>query len=62
VLDWLIHKVTMASILACLDPDQQFSMEVNVSSVALGVVLFQIDESGQIRHVAYFLKALSTTE
>jgi len=61
-LDQLIHKVTTAPVLACLDPDQQFSMKVDVFSFALGAVLFQMDESGCRRHVAYFLKALLITE
>jgi hypothetical protein len=40
-LNELIHKVTTASMLVCLDPKQQFHIKVNASSFALGAVLFQ---------------------
>ncbi len=45
-LDQLIQKVTTALILACPDLEQQFFLEVDVSSFALGAVLFQKEELG----------------
>ncbi len=61
-LDQLIQKVTTALILACPDPEQQFFLEVDVSSFALGAVLFQKEELGWHWDVAYFSKVLLATE
>ena len=61
-LNQLIQKVTTALVLACPDPEQQFFLEVDASSFTLGAVLFQKENTGQRRDVAYFSKALSTTE
>ena len=52
----------MALVLACLDPECQFFLEVNASSFALGAILFQKDEQGQWHNVAYFSKALTAPE
>jgi hypothetical protein len=52
----------MAPVLACPDLERQFFMKVDVSSFALGAVLFQKEDSGQRWNVTYFSKALSATE
>jgi hypothetical protein len=39
-LNKLIQRVTTAPVLACPDPKQQFSLEVDTLSFALGAVLF----------------------
>ena len=61
-LNQLIQKVTTAPVLACLDLGQQFFLEVDALSFALGAVLFQKEDIGWRCNVAYFSKALSTTE
>jgi hypothetical protein len=61
-LNELIQRVTTALVLACLNPKQQFSLEVDASSFALGAVLFQKDDLGQRCDVSYFSKALMATE
>src|SRR6266851_751477 len=61
-LDQLIRKVTTTPVLACPDLERQFFLEANVLSFTLGAVLFQKEDSGRQRDVAYFLKALSATE
>ena len=62
MLDQLIQKVTTAPILVCSNLEQQFFLEVDASSFALGAVLFQKENTGRRCDVAYFSKALSTTE
>ena len=52
----------MAPVLACPDPEQQFFLEVDASSFTLGAVLYQKEDSGRRRDVAYFSKALTATE
>jgi len=61
-LDQLIQKVTTAPVLACPDLEQQFFLEADTLSFALGAVLFQKEDSGRQRNMAYFSKALSTME
>ncbi len=62
VLDQLIQWVTTAPVLACLDLEKQFFLEVDTSLFALGVVLYQKEDSGRRRDVAYFSKVLSAAE
>ena len=49
-------------MLACPDPERQFFLEADMSSFALGAVLFQKKDAGRWCDVAYFSKALSATE
>ena len=39
-LDQLIQMVTMVLVLGCLNPDKQYSLEVDTSAFALGAILF----------------------
>jgi len=61
-LDKLIHMVTTALVLGCPNLDQQFFVEVDTSTFALGVVLFQYDAQNKQRDVAYFSKVLTPPE
>ena len=61
-LDALIKKVTTTPVLRCPDPEKQYFLEVDASVFALGAVLFQKDEEGRRRDVAYFSKALTPPE
>ena len=42
-LDKLIHIITTSPVLATLDPDRQFILEVDASQYATGAILFQVD-------------------
>jgi hypothetical protein len=61
-LDKLICMVTMAPVLGCPNPEQQFFLEVNASAFALSAVLFQYNGQNKRRDVAYFSKALTPLE
>jgi hypothetical protein len=54
--------VMTASILVCLDLEQQFFLKVDALSFTLGAVLFQKEDLGRRRDIVYFSKALSTIE
>jgi hypothetical protein len=61
-LDKLIYIVTTAPVLRCLNPEQQFFLEVNASAFALGMVLFQYNGQNKRQDVAYFSKVLMSPE
>jgi RNase H-like domain found in reverse transcriptase len=61
-LEKLINIVTSEPVLACLDLDKPFELEVDASAYAVGTILFQRDENKQRRDVGYFSKALNPTE
>src|ERR1700742_3454035 len=58
----LILKVTTAPTLTYPDPQKQFELEVDASLFAIGAILFQCDDKGKKRDVAYYSKALNPAE
>ncbi len=54
--------VTTVPVLGCPNPDKWYFLEVDASAFALGAILFQYDEQGKRRGVAYFSKALMSPE
>jgi hypothetical protein len=58
----LIAKVTSAPVLTYPNPQKQFELEVDASLFAIGAILFQRDEAGKKRDVAYYSKALNPAE
>jgi len=52
----------MTPVLKCPNPEKQYFLEVDTSSFALGMVLFQKDEKEQRCDIAYFSKALTPPE
>jgi hypothetical protein len=61
-LEMLIQMVTSTPVLAFLDLEQPFELEVDVSAFAVGAILFQRDDQGRKCDVGYFSKALNPAE
>ena len=61
-LDTLIEWVTSDPILWHPDPNAPFELQVDASDFALGSILFQWDENGKRRAVAYHSRALIAAE
>ena len=49
-------------MLRCPDPAKLFELEVDASAFAIGAVLRQRDERGDLRDIGFFSKALNQTE
>ena len=49
-------------VLRCLDPAKPFELEVDASTFAIGAVLRQRDDKGDLRDIGFFSKALNQTE
>jgi RNase H-like domain found in reverse transcriptase len=49
-------------VLACLDLDKPFELEVDALAYAVGTILFQRDKNKRRRDVGYFSKALNPAE
>ena len=61
-LDMLIERVTSDPVLWHPDPNAPFELQVDVSDFALGSILFQQDENGKRRAVAYHSRVLIAAE
>ena len=61
-LDTLIERVTLDPVLWHPDPSAPFELQVDASDFALGSILFQRDENGKRRAVAYHSRALIAAE
>jgi RNase H-like domain found in reverse transcriptase len=61
-LDTLIRCVTLKPVLWHPDPSRAYELEVDASSFALGSILFQRDDNGKRRAVAYYSRALTPSE
>jgi RNase H-like domain found in reverse transcriptase len=61
-LDTLITCVTSELVLWHPDPSRAYELEVDASSFALGSILFQRDNTGKRRVVAYHSWALTPSE
>src|SRR5260221_6109155 len=61
-LNELINRVKSDPVLRCPDPGQPFELEVDASAFAIGAVLRQRDEKGDLRDIGFFSKALNQTE
>jgi hypothetical protein len=61
-LETLIQMVTSAPVLVFPDLEQPFELKVDVSTFAVGAILFQRDNQGRKRDVGYFSKALNPAE
>jgi RNase H-like domain found in reverse transcriptase len=61
-LEKLINIITSEPVLACLDIDKPFKLEVDASAYEVGTKLFQRDKNKRRRDVGYFSKALNPAE
>ena len=61
-LNMLIEQVTSDPVLWHPDPNAPFELQVDTSDFALGSILFQRDENGKHRAVAYHSQALIAAE
>jgi hypothetical protein len=58
----LKHSLTTAPVLGHPDPNKQFVVTTDASDIAIGGAVLQEDNSGNLRPLAYFSKALSKRE
>jgi hypothetical protein len=61
-LDKLINIVTSDPVLQQPDQDKPFELEVDASQFALGAILYQKDEKGKLRPVAYHSETFNKAE
>jgi RNase H-like domain found in reverse transcriptase len=61
-LDTLIKCVTSEPVLWHPDPSRAYELEVDASSFMLGSILFQRDDNGKRRAVAYHSQALTPSK
>jgi RNase H-like domain found in reverse transcriptase len=61
-LDTLIRCVTSEPVLWHPDPSRAYELKVDALSFTLGSVLFQRDDNGKRRAVAYHSRALTPSE
>jgi RNase H-like domain found in reverse transcriptase len=61
-LDSLISIVTSNPVLHHPDHDKQFKLEVDTSQYALGAILYQRNQTGKQRPVAYHSETLNKAE
>ena len=57
----LKHRLTSAPIMVAPDDEGQFVLDIDASNTALGAV-FQQEQNGQLRVIAYASRALSDAE
>jgi hypothetical protein len=61
-LDKLINIVTSDRVLQRPDQEKPFKLEVDMSQFALGVILYQRDDKGKLRPVAYHSETFNKAE
>jgi hypothetical protein len=61
-LDKLINIVTSDPVLQWPDQDKPFELEVDASQFALGAILYQRDDVGKLRPVAYHSETFNEAE
>jgi hypothetical protein len=61
-LDKLINIVTSDSVLQRLDQEKPFKLEVDASQFTLGAILYQRDNKGKLRPVAYHSETFNEAE
>jgi hypothetical protein len=61
-LDKLINIITSDPVLQRLDQEKPFELEVNRSQFALGAILYQKDDKGKLRPIAYHSKTFNEAE
>jgi hypothetical protein len=62
VLNHLIEIITSDPILHCPDHTKQFELEVDASQYTVGAILYQHDDEGRQRPVAYHSETLDKTQ